>query len=383
MNAPVAISIPFHPLADIFPLITGAEFEALRDDIAAHGVREPVILFEGAILDGRNRYRASQAAGVDCPMTEYRGDDAAAFVVSLNIHRRHLTESQRAMAAAKLANLANGQRADRVSASSANLHSCEPSLPAFEPAPSRAAPVSQGEAAKLLNVSQRTVATAKKVQDAAPQEVVSAVEAGHISVSLAAQVADLPDEVQAEVAAVEPEAMREVAREAIKKAHVANNSGNNEWYTPPAFIEAARTVLGGFDLDPASCEIANGTVKARRIFTAEDDGLAQDWPIGTIWMNPPYAQPLMGQFADKFASEIRRGSTGIVLVNNATETAWFQTMAAVCSAICFPKARIRFLDPAGNPSGAPLQGQAILYFGPDRDGFAGVFSQFGFVVQHG
>lgn len=378
MNAPVQVAIPFHPLADIFPLITGAEFDALRDDIAAHGVREPVVLFEGAILDGRNRYRASKAAGVDCPMTEYRGDDAAAFVVSLNIHRRHLTESQRAMAAAKLANMPAHRPAK-----SANLPTSALSLPSFEQPAPKPAPVSQAEAARMLNVSERNLRTAKKVQEAAPQEVVSAVQSGHISVSLAAQVAELPDEVQAEVAAAEPEAMKEAAREAVKKVHVSNNSGNNEWYTPPAFIEAARAVLGGFDLDPASSEVANDTVKAKRIFTAEDDGLSQDWPIGTIWMNPPYAQPLMGQFADRFTSEIRRGSTGVVLVNNATETAWFQTMSAVCSAICFPKARIRFLDPAGNATGTPLQGQAILYFGPDRAGFADVFRKFGLVVQHG
>jgi phage N-6-adenine-methyltransferase len=166
------------------------------------------------------------------------------------------------------------------------------------------------------------------------------------------------------------------------KPHVAHNSGDNEWYTPAPFVEAARTVMGRFDLDPASSEIANRTVQAARIFTAEDDGLAQEWPVGTIWMNPPYAQPLMGQFADRFAAEIRRGSEGVVLVNNATETAWFQTIAAECSAICFPKSRIRFLDPEGNP-GAPLQGQAIIYCGPNPDAFEAAFSGFGLVVRHG
>lgn len=167
-----------------------------------------------------------------------------------------------------------------------------------------------------------------------------------------------------------------------KNAHVSNNSGDNEWYTPAPFIEAASAVMGGFDLDPASSEIANRTVKADRIFTAEDDGLKQEWPIGRIWMNPPYAQPLMGQFADRFASEIRRGSEGVVLVNNATETAWFQTIAAECSAICFPKTRIRFLDPDGNP-GAPLQGQAIIYCGPLPEVFEDAFAGFGLVVRHG
>lgn len=173
----------------------------------------------------------------------------------------------------------------------------------------------------------------------------------------------------------------EPTKAALKHVHVSANSGNNEWYTPAPFIEAARAVMGGFDLDPASSEIANRTVKAGRIFTADDDGLAQEWPVGRIWMNPPYAQPLMGQFADRFASEVRRGSEGIVLVNNATETAWFQTIAAECSAICFPKTRIRFLDPEGNP-GAPLQGQAFIYCGPDADSFADAFGGFGLVVRH-
>lgn len=170
--------------------------------------------------------------------------------------------------------------------------------------------------------------------------------------------------------------------EAAKKAHVSNNSGNNEWYTPPTFIEAAHMVFGGFDLDPASSDIANQTVRAVRFFTAEDDGLSQNWPVGRIWMNPPYAQPLIGRFAAKFAGEIRRGSSGIVLVNNATETAWFQELAGVCAAICFPQSRIRFLDPEGNP-GAPLQGQAILYFGTKPEIFSAEFDRFGAVLRHG
>ena len=167
-----------------------------------------------------------------------------------------------------------------------------------------------------------------------------------------------------------------------KAAHVSHNSGENEWYTPEQYITSARSVMGGIDLDPASSEIANRVVRATQIFTAQDDGLTQEWPVGRIWMNPPYSQPLMGQFADKFASEIQRGSQGIVLVNNATETAWFQTIAYACAAICFPRSRIRFLDPEGNP-GAPLQGQAIIYCGPRADFFAAEFCKYGLVVRHG
>jgi len=167
-----------------------------------------------------------------------------------------------------------------------------------------------------------------------------------------------------------------------KNVHVSNNSGENEWYTPALYIEAARAAMGGIDLDPATSEVANRTVQASTYFTAQDDGLAQPWPIGRIWMNPPYAQPLMGQFAEKMAQEVERGSESVVLVNNATETVWFQRMASVCSAICFPRSRIRYLTPNGEPGNSPLQGQAIIYSGPNADRFAAEFSSLGLVVRN-
>lgn len=384
MTAPVRFescppdAVRWHEFANIFPMLAGDAQEALEADVKAHGVREPIVFLDGAILDGRNRYMAARRWGQDYPRREFGslpsdGGDPLAFVVSANLARRHLNESQRANAAAKIANLGQGRPADKPA-----------NLPLLTSEPEAvAAPVTQAEAARMMNVSERMVRAAKHVQETAPSEIVRAVDEGRVSVSLAAQVADLPEEAQAEIVAAPPEEVREVAREAVKRAHVAQNSGNNEWYTPAPILEAARAVLGGFDLDPASSEIANRAVQAARIFTAEDDGLAQDWPVGRVWMNPPYAQPLIAQFASRFAAEVRRGSQGIVLVNNGTETGWFQEMAAECSAICFPRARVRFMDPEGNPSGAPLQGQAIIYCGPAPDAFEAEFSSFGLVVRHG
>ena len=160
------------------------------------------------------------------------------------------------------------------------------------------------------------------------------------------------------------------------KPHVAHNSGENEWDTPEYILECSRSVLGGFDLDPASSEKANKMVKAEQIFIVDDDGLSKEWPIGRIWMNPPYSQPLCAQFCERFATAIERGSTGIALVNNATETKWFKRLASVATAICFPLGHVRFLDPDGNP-GAPLQGQAIIYCGTEWGQFCEEFDGLG------
>lgn len=93
----------FHPLAEVFPLIDGAEFEELVASIKAHGLREPIVVFEGAILDGRNRYRACEKAGVEPRFEEFTGDDPLSFVEDINDKRRHYTsEQKRARAAAKL-----------------------------------------------------------------------------------------------------------------------------------------------------------------------------------------------------------------------------------------------------------------------------------------
>lgn len=165
-------------------------------------------------------------------------------------------------------------------------------------------------------------------------------------------------------------------------AHVANNSGENEWYTPPVFTAAACAAMGGIDLDPASCATANKSVDAKRYFDAETDGLAQDWR-GRVWMNPPYSQPLVANFCEKLLAEHTAGrvTQACVLVNNGTETAWGQSLLRAASFVCFPASRIRFIDKDGNPSGAPLQGQMIVYLGGNGAQFRKAFSGLGVVLR--
>jgi hypothetical protein len=170
-----------------------------------------------------------------------------------------------------------------------------------------------------------------------------------------------------------------------KAVHVAQNTGHPEWYTPAAYVEAARRVLGDIDLDPASSPAAQRTVKATRYFTAKDDGLVRRWQ-GRVFLNPPYNAGLVDQFVTKLCDHHAAGDVpaAVLLVNNATETEWFQR-AAAAAAVCFPDGRIKFLDDAGNARGAPLQGQAIVYLGAAASEFLETFNAFGFcaVVKRG
>lgn len=329
----------FHEIAQVFPRLPDAELAALAEDIKANGLHHAITTLDGKILDGRNRYAACIMAEVEPRFEEYIGDNPLAFVISENIVRRHLDESQRAMCAARLANMGEGHPTAQICA------------------------VSQPQAAEMLNVGRRSVQSAKTVIANGVPELAQAVDAGEIAVSRAAEIAREPEEVQ---------------RETIRRPHVANNSGNNEWYTPQEYIDAARDVMGEIDLDPASTQLANTVVKARKIYTAEDDGLTNKWR-GRVWMNPPYSTELIGKFIEKLVEHVTEGSVtqAVVLVNNATETTWFCSLIEhVASAVVFTRGRVKFWKPEGI-SGAPLQGQALVYMGEHPKVFIAKFKHLG------
>ena len=173
----------FHKLANLFPMIQGAELEDLAADIKENGLLEKIWLHDdGSILDGRNRYRACKLVGVEPGYRAYTGDDPLRFVVSLNMRRRHLTESQRAMVAASIADMKQGD----------NRFSIDRQI-----CPS----TTNAQAADLLNVSERTVKSAKKVIEKGSQELQDAVNSGKASVSAASELAELPKSDQVEVVA--------------------------------------------------------------------------------------------------------------------------------------------------------------------------------------
>lgn len=385
----MSTDLEFHPVADIFPMMSDLEFSGLVDDIKANGLREPVWLHrDGRIIDGRNRYRACRQAGIEPITRTYDGPDGelVRFVISLNLHRRHLDSDQRAVVAARVEEYEQGRPGK-----DANLH------------------VKRSDAAELLRVSERSVAAAKKVLASNDENLIAEAEKGRkdggISISAAAAAAQLGEEQrrvflersrQEKTARVARQMQRDefedremVARlsgegyepSRERDAHVGHNSGENEWYTPVDYILAAKAVMGAIDLDPASSHTANGVIAAERFYSERDDGLRQDW-AGRVWMNPPYAQPLVSQFCEKLAKSYASGQGDVTeacaLVNNATETGWFQTLAEAASAMCFPRGRIKFWHPSREA--IPLQGQAVIYLGTHVDEFRTAFLPFGFVV---
>jgi len=223
-----------------------------------------------------------------------------------------------------------------------------------------------------VTLCRSTVSTYRKIGDNA-----DAIEeyAAKVTTANAEQSPDSPEAIELSSAGF----LRFVNSD---KVHVGHNSGDNEWYTPAIYIDAARAVMGEIDCDPASSKVANKTVKATTFYTAAQDGLTQTWGK-RVWLNPPYSQPLVAKFSEAIASKYVAGevSEACVLVNNATETRWFQTMLAVASCVCFMAGRVKFNDPSGEPSGAPLQGQAILYFGKKDSKFDKHFSPLGIVLH--
>jgi N6-adenosine-specific RNA methylase IME4 len=239
--APGHAPLKFHPLANLFPMLSEQELDDLGADIHANGQVETVKLHRGMVLDGRNRYTACSRKGLGVRTEIFNGSDreALTWVISKNLKRRHLTESQRAMVAAKLATLRLGD--NQHSAQPAQI--CAPSFDLGDKLPAAAEPeaaISQTEAAETLNVSRRSVQSATSVLEKGTQELQEAVAQGAVAVSTAAEIAERPVEEQKAIldalprddtGKLTPEAkkeVRKVAREVRAEDQAAKKARRNE-----------------------------------------------------------------------------------------------------------------------------------------------------------
>jgi len=226
------------------------------------------VLWQGLLLDGHHRLHICkrhkipfETIDIDLPSRR-----AAANRIDQNqLGRRNLTPEQVSLLRGRLYNRLKRERRANLKQNSPKCKTCtsEDTAKAL---------------AKRHGVSPRTIKN-----DGQFAHAVEVIEPVVPDINVRVMSGDIPSRQAVIEAAEDPEHAEERL-----KPHVAQNSGHNEWYTPPEYIEAAKDVLGRIDLDPASTETANAIVGAERIFTAESDGLQQDW-AGNVWMNPPYA----------------------------------------------------------------------------------------------
>lgn len=154
------------------------------------------------------------------------------------------------------------------------------------------------------------------------------------------------------------------------------SSERHDWYTPKIYIDAVHEVMGGIDLDPASCAEANEIVKANEFYTEENNGLEQSW-YGRVFLNPPYGK-LGPEFIEKFFGE-PAVLEAIILVNSrANDASWFQPLFN--GIICFTDHRIDF-DSSHKKTTSSTHGTCFIYFGPNERKFSEIFSRFGNVVR--
>lgn len=151
----------FHEFASIFPMMQPGEFRDLVDDIKKNGLVEPIVLCGGKILDGRNRWMACNELGIEPKFEQYTGSDPVGYIVSKNLHRRHLTETQRGVIGDKIANMRQGERTD-----------LEPCTNLYK--------VSVDQAADLLSISRGTVYNVRTVKREAP-ELIPKLESGEMT----------------------------------------------------------------------------------------------------------------------------------------------------------------------------------------------------------
>lgn len=356
--------------AAITPL-TNDERAQLEANVLEHGCRDALVLWHetGALLDGHHRYAICEAHGLPFQTVEVSLPDresALDWIDANQLGRRNLTPDQFTLLLGRRYNRSKrnqgGTGANQYVQSGQNVHSAK----------------TAERLGEQHGVDERTVrragAFAEAVEVLAPlvPELPQALATGTAPAKRAI--------LDAAVVAKEfPGQAQEILR--ADRHHRTQFTGDNEWYTPIPYLDAVREVLGHIDLDPASSDAAQAAVQARQYYTANSDGLQHSW-YGRVWLNPPYAQPLIGQFLAHLIAEWQRGhiTEAITLTHNYTDTTWFHATACHAQALCFPRGRIRFVSPAGDLA-APTQGQVFLYFGPAPERFAAVFSALGLLLH--
>lgn len=352
--------------AALCPPLTPEEFANLEASIIMDGCRDVLAIWkeQGILLDGHNRKRICEANGITyqtigIPLADREA--AITWIITNQLGRRNLSPDQTSLLRGRLYNLQK-----KAAHAGENQYT-------------------RGEYQNdtQLNTAQRLgaqfgVSAPTIKRDAQFAHDVEVIKPFVPDIENRVMVGDIPSREAIHQLAKEP------AGAAQAMAVTVYSSKSNEYYTPVEILDAAKRVLGGIDLDPASCEDAQKNVGATRYYTKEDDGLAHDW-IGRVWLNPPYGKTEgksnTGIWAQKMVSEYVAGdiTEGLLLVKAALGYVWFEYLFSAWP-VCFLRSRLSFISDDGNDDGQSKQGTAIFYFGKNFTRFATIFRELGRVI---
>lgn len=171
-----------HNLAALIPPMSADEFSSLKADIAQRGLVDPIVLYEGKVLDGRHRYRACVETSTEPQFRDFDGSDPVSYVISLNVHRRHLSASQKGVVALNVESEFAKQAAENLEkagqiAGQGLSYGGDPINPVH----------AADKAAAVVGVSQGYVSGAKKIQKEAP-DLIDDISAGTITIPEAKKI---------------------------------------------------------------------------------------------------------------------------------------------------------------------------------------------------
>lgn len=220
-----------HPAADIFPMMDEPDFQRLKEDIRQNGLQESITLWRNQLIDGRNRLRACEELGIQHDPNEIDDDaDPIAYVLSANMHRRHLSKTQVAMVGAKVFELYTSQAKERQKLSKGRGKKGVANLPQVIPESNGKA---RDHAGKAVNVSGKMIDHATKVLDSGNKALIKACEADVVPVSLASSVikSDVPAKDIAEALKSDnpAKALRSTIKTERKKKPIKCPECGHEW----------------------------------------------------------------------------------------------------------------------------------------------------------
>lgn len=296
------------------------EREELEKSILSEGCRDPIITWNGTIVDGHNRYKICNQHNIPFKTVDHAfesRDEVKIWMLRNQIGRRNLNDYEKSRLALMMKDVISKKAKENYENNVGRpSKSCQNSDTIIEKIDTKK------ELAKIAGVSHDTINKVEFIEKNADEDIKEAVRSGKVSINAAHTALKV--------------------QEKVKPNGPLFTSDSNEWYTPRAIIDSVLEVFGEIDLDPCSNSHINPNIPAKQHYTKDDDGLTKTWR-GRVYMNPPYGRDVR-QWVEKIYHEFSEGNIdeAIVLVAGRIDTQWFNILAKEGIIWCAIQGRLNF-----------------------------------------